>query len=252
MQYTKTNLIDIYNDTKLYVKNYGHFFPIPKTILIHNISSKIDIINIYDKTNLLVMNIDCLDITVNMMKQKLFSHPVILNMASYSNPGGGVEFGSQAQEEDLFRRTNYFITLNNKTGFYPLKLNNIVYTSNVTVIKDSNYHLTEPQLQVNFIASSAIKNPILTPMGTLSIHDIKITKNKITQIIQTAYIHKHDAIILGAYGCGAYNNPPHIIASIFKECIKPYMHGAFKYIIFPILSYNDNPNYTIFKNILLL
>ena len=38
-------------------------------------------------------------------------NPVVLNLASRRNPGGGVKNGSRAQEESLFRSTNLFLSL---------------------------------------------------------------------------------------------------------------------------------------------
>ena len=37
-------------------------------------------------------------------------NPVVLNLASRRNPGGGVKNGSRAQEESLFRSTNLFLS----------------------------------------------------------------------------------------------------------------------------------------------
>ena len=38
-------------------------------------------------------------------------NPVVLNLASRRNPGGGVKNGSRAQEESLFRSTNLFLSM---------------------------------------------------------------------------------------------------------------------------------------------
>src|SRR5579885_3259113 len=69
----------------------------------------------------------------------LSESPLVLNMASDYKPGGGVEKGSTAQEESLFRRTNYAYTLTR--NFYPLKANEIVYSPDVTVFKDEKHNL---------------------------------------------------------------------------------------------------------------
>ena len=64
---------------------------------------------IHGKTFVKIENIDCL-----LAAEKLLNdgyHPAVLNMASRQNPGGGVQTGAGAQEENLFRRTNLFQSL---------------------------------------------------------------------------------------------------------------------------------------------
>lgn len=43
-----------------------------------------------------------------------------------------------------------------------------------------------------------------------------ITINKIKTIFDIAYKNQNDAIVLSAFGCGAFCNPPGHIAELFK------------------------------------
>ena len=75
-----------------------------------------------DSTVIKVYNCDTLVGTKRMIDQGM--KPLVLNMASNFVPGGGVRKGSRAQEECLFRRSNYFLSLDtNKLPpqTYPLK-----------------------------------------------------------------------------------------------------------------------------------
>jgi uncharacterized protein (TIGR02452 family) len=48
--------------------------------------------------------------------------------------------------------------------------------------------------------------------------------------------YAHDSIVLGAFGCGAYANPPHHIASLFKEVFaEREFKGYFKTLVFSII-----------------
>jgi len=77
---------------------------------------------------------------------------------------------------------------------------------------------------------------------------IEPTKEKIRTILRIAGKHKHDCLILGAFGCGAFANPPNHMAKLFKEVfLESEFLGTFKYIVFSI--YEDgnsrkehNPN----------
>ena len=33
-------------------------------------------------------------------------------------------------------------------------------------------------------------------------------------------LNGHDSLVLGAFGCGAYGNPPYVVASIYEILIK--------------------------------
>jgi len=78
--------------------------------------------------------------------------------------------------------------------------------------------------------------------------DYQVTCNVIDNIFKVSYVKKHDVLILGALGCGAYSNPTREIAQIFKLYLDKY-NGCFKTIIFAVLSKDDgsyNNNYNIF------
>ena len=68
-----------------------------------------------EKTLVNVMNEDCLVVADYLTF--LGYNPVVLNMASPTNPGGGVMKGSGAQEENLFRRTNLYRSLYAFAGY---------------------------------------------------------------------------------------------------------------------------------------
>jgi hypothetical protein len=60
-----------------------------------------------------------------------------------------------------------------------------------------------------------------------------------------AYLYGHDAVVLSAFGCGAYKNPSYAVAKIMKEVINEY-DGLFEVIYIAILA-NFNCNGYIVK-----
>ena len=77
------------------------FYESPQTV--HHIPTMIN------ETIVKVENIDCLLAAEKLLNEGY--HPAVLNMASRQNPGGGVQNGAGAQEENLFRRSNLFQSL---------------------------------------------------------------------------------------------------------------------------------------------
>lgn len=173
--------------------------------------------------------------------------PLVLNMANHLCPGGGVRKGAHAQEENLFRRSNYHKFLPHV--LYPIQDDEVIYSPNVLVIKDKNYDLLSKPFEVACIACAGIHNPKIDWFGSYKMfsnnEDYLLTREKIYAIFKTACLYGHDSLVLGALGCGAFHNPPEVIAQIFNDALRDYKH-CFKYICFAVYSIND-PNYDIFS-----
>ena len=159
-------------------------------------------------------------------------NPLVLNFADDVFPGGHVAMGSGAQEESLYRRTNYFTTLGHFTGFYPLEGTDVVYSSDVLVIKDLEFNLLKDFKPLCFIACPGLRHPSLLAGDKLRTTDRELLKKRIETIFQVGYIYGHDALVLGALGCGAWNSPPEEVARVFKEVCEAW-DGVFSTIIFP-------------------
>lgn len=66
--------------------------------------------------------------------------------------------------------------------------------------------------------------------------------------VDRTMINGNDSLLLGAFGCGAFSNPPKVVAQIFRELIGKYSH-FFTEIGFAVLDCGTG-NYNIFRNIL--
>lgn len=278
--------IKIFNETVeavnsgFYINNKGEKVTIPRT---HN-GLSIDNVEFYDKdikskidfaklpkykTEISVVNEDCLYSAKNLVDEGY--SPVVVNFASFKVPGGGVRKGSRAQEENICRRTNLFesifrfidtlakeygLTLEKKN--YPLPTHHgAIYSPSISVFRaseDKNYEFLDELFGVDIITIAALRKPELDKNGHINENAKKITKEKIRTMLNLALYWENDSIVLGAFGCGAYANPPEDIAKLFKEVLnEPEYCDKFEKIVFAVLddgnsykAHNPRGNYLPF------
>jgi len=61
-------------------------------------------------------------------------------------------------------------------------------------------------------------------------------------MLRIGLLHGHDSIVLGAFGCGAFHNPPHHIAQLFHEVIdEAEFKNKYKLIAFAVLEDLNSP-----------
>ena len=220
-------------------------------------------------TQVLVECNDCLVAAERLVKEGY--NPVLLNFASAGHPGGGVETGARAQEETICRRStltrsiysfdaryaHYYGQSLTSAEHYPIVSEfSAVYSPGVTVFREGiDCLLMENPYNVAVVSCAALnlngKYPIkLTPDGHLPQAAIDITRNKIRTAFRIGLTYGHDSLVLGAFGCGAFRNPPAEIARLFHEVMEePEFKNKYKLITFSIIEdhNSNNANLNSFK-----
>lgn len=201
------------------------------------------------------------------------SYPIyptcVLNFASATNPGGGVVWGSTAQEECLCRCSTLYANLTAREVRQPFyeahreqhnQLYNAdcIYTPDVVVFKTD---AREPELmhpddwwRVNVITCAA---PNLRPdrNGNMQVHinnkelfDLHVKRMR--RILTISAMKENAVVILGAYGCGAFRNPPGVVASAMRQVVEEFRYH-FRVIEFAVYcSPREERNYQVFQQIL--
>lgn len=203
-------------------------------------------------TEIEVVNADCLVFARELVAA---GHEVcVLNLANRRNPGGGVTGGAGAQEEYLFRCSDYYRSLYQFVDYgpsfgveraaesYPMDRDfGGIYTPGVTIFRgpeERGYPFIAEPWKVNMIAVAAINHPDTEMVdGELRItpHHRAATMNKIRTILSIAKAHKQKVLVLGALGCGAFRNPPRHMAELFREALQePAFNGVFERVYFAI------------------
>ena len=193
---------------------------------------------------------DCLKETLRLTQEGYY--PAVLNMANRQNPGGGVLKGSRAQEESIFRRTNIFRSLYRFAPFaevfgvvrsdkqYPLDRDfGGVYSPDVVLFRDSERYgcrLLEKPQYISVISVAAMNRPEIDSCGKIRKDLVDGVRNKMRTIFRIALRHRHDSLVLGAWGCGAFCNPPSHIASLFHEVMnEKEFKNKFRKVVFAIV-----------------
>jgi uncharacterized protein (TIGR02452 family) len=221
-------------------------------------------------TNVAVIEADCLE-TANLLIKAGYN-PCVVNMASAQNPGGGVVNGAGAQEENFFRRSNLFMSLYqyaSYAGEYGLKQNEKqyplnrevggIYSGNITVFRCSEragYCLLQEPFRISVVSVAALNHPELDGDRIANVF-IEPTKEKIRTILRIAAKYEHESLVLSAFGCGAFCNPPHHIAELFRDVISENeFANHFKLIVFAIIddhnsrkAHNPTGNFLPFQTV---
>ena len=203
-------------------------------------------------------------------------HVAVHNFASASNPGGGVTKGANAQEECLCRCSGLYFCLNTPAmwdGFYkphrdahdPIHNDDIIYTPRVTVFKTDTATpqlLPESEWYDVDIITCAAPNLRNQPSNRYNSGDgnrqvkmkdkelLALHEKKLRRILEVALSEGCETIILGAFGCGAVQNNPEVVALANRNVIKDYLH-AFKNIEFAVYCPpHDDSNFMIFERVL--
>jgi uncharacterized protein (TIGR02452 family) len=163
--------------------------------------------------------------------------PLVLNMACHSSPGGGFLSGAGAQEENLCRRSNYYASLCNVR--YPLARHCAVFTKQVLIFRDTEaagYALLDQPFSVNMLAVSANHRKYAANPLQLSQAERTQMAQTVRALLLAAQAENQKVLVLGALGCGAFNNPPAEVAAVFHEVLaEKRFSKAFSHVVFAIL-----------------
>lgn len=160
-----------------------------------------------------------------------------LNFADDSFPTGCADTGSGAQEESLCYRST--LSRHISIRHYPLTRDVLLYSPGVLVFKateEEGFQLLPRPFSVDVISCPGVRHPCLErESGRMTVADTQILRVKIETILQAAYLERVDHLVLGALGCGAWRNPPHEVATAFRDVLERLPGGLFKSVVFAIM-----------------
>ncbi|MEV4338906.1 TIGR02452 family protein [Streptomyces sp. NPDC049590] len=179
--------------------------------------------------------------------RRLADGPVaVLNFASARNPGGGYLNGAQAQEEALCRASALHTCLLTARGFYdhhradrdPFYTDRVIHSPGVPVFRDDRGRLlTEPYL-AGFLTAAAPNAGVIrrtAPERAAGLPGALAVRAE--RVLETAAAHGYRRLVLGAWGCGVFQNDPAQVAGAFRAALGPGGRFArtFDQVVFGVL-----------------
>lgn len=205
-------------------------------------------------TEVRVENMDCVLAAKRLIDEGY--NPAMLNLADLYTPGGLVEFGSGAQEENLCRRSDLILSLYQFSSArvrqypglglvareeqYPMdERYGGIYSGTVTFFRgpeSEGSRMEEKPYNIPVISVAALSGPRIDKDGMMYPEEAEVTLEKMRTIFRIGMGHFHDSLVLSAMGCGAFKNPPAHIAKLFHQVIEePEFKDKFRLIDFAIL-----------------
>lgn len=178
-------------------------------------------------------------------------NPAALNMASATSPGGGFLGGARAQEEYLARSSGLYRCLQNNRMYQdrtfesnPFYADYVIYSPDVIVFRGDDSRMLENPFYVSILTSPAVH---AVGVGNFFPHRLpeieRVMGKRIGKLLAVAANHRHDSLVLGAWGCGAFGNDGSVVSRLFKQAIDENFRGVFKKIVFAITDWSANQKF---------
>jgi uncharacterized protein (TIGR02452 family) len=189
----------------------------------------------------------------------------VMNFANAFQPGGGVVDGASAQEECLCRTSTLYPSIQweqLRNTFYahhhemgtPTASDSLIYSEGIIVCK------TDEDIPKRLPKEDWIKVDVITiaapdqRTGVLYTNDAALFGYHVKRAIHMltcAAAKNADVLVLGAFGCGAFQNNPEVVANAYRIALDVFPN-FFDQVEFAIYSpQGKERNYKVFEHILL-
>ena len=149
--------------------------------------------------------------------------PVILNFASYKNPGGRFMDGSMAQEEALCHKSFLYNVLVRFGAYYDwnkehlnrgLYLDRAIYTPNVVFFNADDTKTTTADV---LTCAAPNRSVMLRYKNATEEENLYVLKHRVEFIRDIIGEHNVNVIILGAWGCGVFKQDPTVVSRLLSD-----------------------------------
>ena len=178
----------------------------------------------------------------------------VLNFASARQVGGGFLGGATAQEEDLCRCSALYRCLERGDAYYranraeggALATDHAIWSPAVPFFRGRDHGLLPAPFEVSVITSPAPNT------NRAKGHEVALLvdtfRRRAAQVLGIAANEPPRALVLGAWGCGAFGGDPRVVADAFGAALDAGFVRSFTHITFAVLvrSWPDPNNLAAF------
>ncbi|MDQ0947812.1 uncharacterized protein (TIGR02452 family) [Streptomyces phaeochromogenes] len=170
----------------------------------------------------------------------------VLNFASARNPGGGYLNGAQAQEEALCRASALYTCVVEAREFYdhhrahrdPFYTDRVIHSPAVPVFRDDRGRLLDEPYTAGFLTAAAPNAGVVLRTAPERVPELpRALAARAERVLETAAAHGYRRLVLGAWGCGVFQNDPAQVAGAFRALLTDggRFAGSFEHIVFGVL-----------------
>ncbi|WP_449351960.1 TIGR02452 family protein [Streptomyces shaanxiensis] len=170
----------------------------------------------------------------------------VLNFASARNPGGGYLNGAQAQEEALCRASALYTCQLRAREFYdhhrahrdPFYTDRVIHSPAVPVFRDDRGRLLDSPHLVGFLTAAAPNAGVVRRTAPDRVAELpRALAVRAERVLSVAVAEGYRRLVLGAWGCGVFQNDPAQVAGAFRTLLGPggRFEGAFEHVAFGVL-----------------
>lgn len=168
----------------------------------------------------------------------------VLNFASARNPGGGYVRGAKAQEEALCRASALYETLLEAPEYYEVHraevstfyTDRVIHSPGVPVFRDDRGELLDTPFRAGFLTSPAPNAGTIRRQEPDRVPEIPgALERRARLVLEVAALHGYRGLVLGAWGCGVFQNEPAQVAEAFRGLLAGPFAGVFERVVFGVL-----------------
>ena len=171
--------------------------------------------------------------------------PTALNFAAATKPGGGFLTGARAQEEYLARSSGLHACLEGRAMYEtcrgrldPFYADWVIHSPAVPVFRDDTGAFLEEPWPCGILTSPAVQANGVRKYCPEREHEIEAAmRSRVRCVLAASAAHGARALVLGAWGCGAFGNDTPTIARLFREELDAWA-AAFDRVIFAVTDWS--------------
>lgn len=182
--------------------------------------------------------------------------PLVMNFANAHVAGGGFKLGANAQEEALCRCSTLYASISSSKAAEMYRYNNthlgmvesdyMLLSPEVCVFRSADCELLEKPFRAAVITVPAPNKRCAALLaGEKKIAETMTRRIRI--MLRIAAKNKYKNLVLGAWGCGAFGNPPEKVSGYFRNVLVNEEYGrCFDKVCFAIYGSPDGKNISAF------